>query len=178
MIGSRGNGLNGPGKDVTVWFRASNTALAICGLALAGYVMFTITSVAWKEYAEDRRYESSALRADGKITGYTYRDGGLAKNAQRYTGHYANVSFSTPTGRVTIATERRYETPDQRQAMLGWEVDVLYFPTEPHRARVLQWWEPRWPQTLPLLLLGAAIFGILHLIYRWWRLRKECALNG
>ena len=131
------------------------------------------------EHSEDWRYESSALRADGKITGYTYRDGGRGKNPQRYAGYFADVTFLISAGPVTITTDRRFELPEQGQAMFGWEVDVLYFPGTTQRARVLQWWQRRWPEILLVLLFPlAAILCVLHLLYQWWWPLEKRASNG
>lgn len=153
--------------------RTTYTALASVLLIVLCGVVLLMASAMWIGYKEDARYETSALRSGGRISGYTYWDEGSGKNADRRAGYYANVTFSTPEGPVTIRSQKRYDTPEHRNAMLGWEVDVLYFPGEASRARVLQWSEPVWKKFLPLLLLGVfGCLGILWMMSKWWRTAK------
>jgi hypothetical protein len=148
----------------------SAITIALVSLAVLLLVAVVLTMATLKLYLEDRQYEAMAVRTDGWISSYTYSDGGRGKNAQLHAGHFANVSFSTPQGTITVTSEKRYQTPEHRAAMLGWAVDVWYLPGQPQRARIVQWWEPQWSRAVPLLLLLlVGIVGLGHLLYSWWR---------
>ncbi len=152
--------------------RLFTTVFTIFLLAILSYPMFAIGHVAWHTYSQDRLYETSAVRTVGEITGYTYREGKRVKGVLHQGGYFAEVTFQTPKGAVTVTTEARYDTPEDRKAMLGWDVDVLYLPDETQRARVMQFWRSSWPDifVMFLLLMGTA-FGILHLTFRSSRSR-------
>lgn len=160
-------------SPMTAYDRGVSTFLAVVVLGALGWILFIVAHATWATYWEDERYATSALQSDGRISGYTYWDGGTGKNASRRAGYYANVTFQTPEGPFTVRTQRRYDTPEDQKAMLGWRVDVLYFPGEKERARIAQWSGPSWPSALPaLLLILFGCLGVIRLIYGWWRPRR------
>ena len=107
-----------------------------CGILFIAYIF---GSILFEEYQLDRRYEREGIHAEGVISSFRYVQV-AGKGADRFTGYYPNVSFTTPDGAVTLKASAGMPFAEHQQGdLVGRQVAVVYLPDQPQRARVIQW---------------------------------------
>ena len=133
------------------------------------YVAWLMGNLAWAEYERDQRFAVEGVQAPGVISGFKYNNGGKTKRPERIAGYYADVSFSTPSGTVTVPGGKRYIHEREAKLMLGWPVNVVYLPGEPRQTRVADWQQSSLPEWVASTLFFAVLaVWLLYFGYRMW----------
>lgn len=142
-----------------------------CGLA---YMLFVLSSFPFKEYQLNKQYANEGIQVEGVVSGFRFFQF-TGKNPERFTGHYPNVTFSTPTGYVTLKSDYAHPlSVAEQKAMLGRKVDVRYLHQQPERGRVVQWHRDQGHQTLPLIfLLTAAVAAMAYYARVMWPPKRQ-----
>jgi hypothetical protein len=139
-------------------------ALVFC---VGGVVLIVL---GWGRYVDSREFVAGALSAPGEVVGFEKYDA-PGSISPRDDIHYAMVRYETGEGK-----EVRFRGPS-RDGLVdlepGEEVEVLYYPDEPQKARVDSFMGLWFPATLLLGLGAGAILIPLLTMWQAWRWVKQ-----
>jgi hypothetical protein len=141
--------------------RKGYAAILVAGACVILLMACLFGSIIFEDYLLDRRYEREGLHVDGVITGFRHFHA-TGKGADRFTGYYPDVSFTTPNGPVTLKASAGTPFSEHQQAeLVGRKVAVVYLPDQPQRARVTQWPDRLSGSTWMVFLLCSAVSLVL-----------------
>ncbi|WP_092126884.1 DUF3592 domain-containing protein [Polaromonas sp. YR568] len=137
--------------------RRAYAAFMAAGGCVILSIAYIFASILFEEYQLDKRYEREGIHVGGVISSFRYVEV-TGKGADRFTGYYPDVSFTTPDGPVTLkASAGTPFSEHQREELVGSQVGVVYLPDQPQRARVIQWTEHFSTSSWVVFLLCTAV---------------------
>ena len=140
-----------------------SVALLFC---VGGVVLILL---GWGRYADSRKFAANALSAPGEVVGFEKYDApGISP---RDDIHYAMIRYQTREG-----TEIRFRGPSRDGPVdleQGDEVEVLYYPEAPEKARVNSFMGLWFPATILMGLGAAAILIPLLTMWQAWKWVKQ-----
>lgn len=137
--------------------RKGYAAFLAAGACVILFMAYIFGSILFEEYWLDRRYEREGIHVDGVITSFRFFQA-TGKGADRFTGYYPDVSFTTPKGSVTLkASAGAPFAEHQQRELIGRVVGVVYLLDQPERARVVQWPDRLSGSTWMVFILCSAV---------------------
>ncbi|WP_431097320.1 DUF3592 domain-containing protein [Polaromonas aquatica] len=137
--------------------RKGYAAFMASGACVILFLAYIFGSILFEEYWLDKRYEREGIHVEGVIISFRHFQT-TGKGAERFTGFYPDVLFTTPTGPVTLkASAGSPFAEHQQRELIGQKVAVVYLPDQPEKARIVQWPDRLSGSTWMVFLLCSAV---------------------